>query len=1585
MSKSLTQSFYFIDSTLPELDTLLAGLPPYAKVVLLEPDQSGLQQVLTALDGYTNLDAVHVLTHGAPGSIELGNSTLNSESLSEASDALQALGTHLNEDADLLFYGCDVAGNDAGKTLIEQISALTGADVAASDDLTGAAELGGDWELEASVGVIDTTGISAFDFDATLALPGARSVTQGGEVFLGGNYLELGISSTGSFGTVGSKPAGFFGTSQDNRVGMGNDADGFGSGQDLRIDYFMPGSTEERWSIGYNGSQYGGFSKLNGNSGNATSLTDITLTDTSSGDNLSVTFAATISNTLRVEQTHSFGVDDKFFKTTVTLTNITGSTLTDVRYMRSFDPDNTVYQGGSYTTINKIENTYAEDGKAVVSATSMPDSYSDKAGDTAKILYFSSDPRAYVANFGFSNSNPYAAPEQPKGYTTTSDSAIAIVFKGGTLAPGASVTFEKASSLDTADISETVAAIEAASNPAPTFTAFDAPVETSDEDTQVEITFNELAARGNEADQEPIPEDELTEGGPTLREGTVDAFVVTSVKSGTLKIGTDAASATAWNPGTNDVIDATHRAYWTPAPNANNAENASQPIDAFDVKARDSDGLLSSSHVTAQINVTAVNDAPVIASASTNITLAAINEDQALDSINGATVSELVGPRFTDVDAGAQMGGIIIIDDTSTPDQGVWRYTTDGTNWHDIDAVASNSGLALAPTTKLAFFPTANWNGTPGGLVIRVTDEQYVGGYTAGASRVVETDAEASGVSANSINIVTTVNVDNDLPIFTSTEGAASLLETTGWDDAVSVDTGALTGVLSGTDQEDVTENGGSVGFTIRGGTLTGDVVTKSGFYGSLSLDTTTNKWTYTPGNFTAINALAAGATAVDTFEFKVFDSDGGSSIQRLDITLNGTNDLPVLAAVLSDQSFEGGGSFSWQIPADAFTDAEGIDLNYSVETVTDASGETVSGDGSLPAGLSFDEASRTFSGNPNADGTYFIKVTATDSAGAVVSDVFQLDLSNVGNQGPQVAAAVAPQLVLAAQEVTEVVFDAALGGQTLTFGGHTVTLGSAVDAATVASAALAAGNTDNYAVAPKEGTSDTLVFTAAAAGDKLDTSYEDVVTIGSFNGSATVTKVKDGDTAQPESFILTLDDGAGTETSGLAGQTVIFDGTTVTLVDTDASGTVEASEIAEQISGQTFDNWIVAKVDGQNAVRFESTAGDQNLEDILDSDFSGTLKSNGIWETQLTVTDGNDGLEVFEVQYSGGYSGSTLTFDGVTATAGTAVSAADVASTVISASDNFAAHSATAKDGATDTVVFTADTAGESADITAESFTGTYINSGTGTPTVTITTIGRDWAFQLPAGTFVDPEGDALTYEAQLDGSPLSDTAALTFDAATATFSGDGSALPSGVLTVIATDSVSGLSASTSINLSLGNTADTGVTAGTAITDPSWNGDGHFSFQVPADAFAYSEGDTDGNALSYNATLTDGSALPAWLSIDPVTGTLSGNPVHDVPSTLDIKVTATDSNGTESSASQTFTLVLANTNDSPSTTTYLPDVTVNAGESISLDVGDNLFQDPDGHISGDGTAGATDATSGITYSAQVSDGQGGWQALPAW
>jgi len=108
------------------------------------------------LSQYDELDAVHIVSHGSDGAVKLGNTWLNADNVEAYAGQFVNWRDALATDADLLFYGCDLAAGEDGQFLVESLGALTGADVAASTDDTGHAVLGGDWELEFTAGNIET-------------------------------------------------------------------------------------------------------------------------------------------------------------------------------------------------------------------------------------------------------------------------------------------------------------------------------------------------------------------------------------------------------------------------------------------------------------------------------------------------------------------------------------------------------------------------------------------------------------------------------------------------------------------------------------------------------------------------------------------------------------------------------------------------------------------------------------------------------------------------------------------------------------------------------------------------------------------------------------------------------------------------------------------------------------------------------------------------------------------------------------------------------------------------------------------------------------------------------------------------------------------------------------------------------------------------------------------------------------------------------------------------------------------------------------------------------------------------------------
>lgn len=146
------QEVVFVDSQVANLAELLAGLSGNAEVVILDASKDGLQQMADYLQGRSGLDAIHLLSHGADGTVQMGNVWLSSANLGEHSAALQSIGTALKATGDLLLYGCNLAQGDQGQDFLGQLAAITGADVAASSDLTGSLQKGGNWTLEKSVG-----------------------------------------------------------------------------------------------------------------------------------------------------------------------------------------------------------------------------------------------------------------------------------------------------------------------------------------------------------------------------------------------------------------------------------------------------------------------------------------------------------------------------------------------------------------------------------------------------------------------------------------------------------------------------------------------------------------------------------------------------------------------------------------------------------------------------------------------------------------------------------------------------------------------------------------------------------------------------------------------------------------------------------------------------------------------------------------------------------------------------------------------------------------------------------------------------------------------------------------------------------------------------------------------------------------------------------------------------------------------------------------------------------------------------------------------------------------------------------------
>ncbi len=163
-----------------------SSLAPGSEVHLLSRDRNAFDQVTDVLQGRSGIDSLQILSHGASGGLALGADWLTLENLGQHSTQIQSWGQAMSQGGDILLYGCSVAQGMRGRAFLEGLSALTGADIAASVDQTGDGN-GGNWTLEASIGSVNLQNAPSFHYSGLLDLdliskPYEISATAGGSM-----------------------------------------------------------------------------------------------------------------------------------------------------------------------------------------------------------------------------------------------------------------------------------------------------------------------------------------------------------------------------------------------------------------------------------------------------------------------------------------------------------------------------------------------------------------------------------------------------------------------------------------------------------------------------------------------------------------------------------------------------------------------------------------------------------------------------------------------------------------------------------------------------------------------------------------------------------------------------------------------------------------------------------------------------------------------------------------------------------------------------------------------------------------------------------------------------------------------------------------------------------------------------------------------------------------------------------------------------------------------------------------------------------------------------------------------------------
>ena len=154
-SQPTSSHIAFIDTSIDDYRSIAAAMAAGVEVVLIDGASDGLAQIAAHLAGRSNVEAVHVFSHGSEGRLALGDAAITIDSLAGRADALATIRDALSGDADLLLWGCEVGAGERGQSFLEALAEATGADVAASTDLTGSSVLGGNWALEQRTGAIE--------------------------------------------------------------------------------------------------------------------------------------------------------------------------------------------------------------------------------------------------------------------------------------------------------------------------------------------------------------------------------------------------------------------------------------------------------------------------------------------------------------------------------------------------------------------------------------------------------------------------------------------------------------------------------------------------------------------------------------------------------------------------------------------------------------------------------------------------------------------------------------------------------------------------------------------------------------------------------------------------------------------------------------------------------------------------------------------------------------------------------------------------------------------------------------------------------------------------------------------------------------------------------------------------------------------------------------------------------------------------------------------------------------------------------------------------------------------------------------
>ncbi len=850
------------------------------------------------------------------------------------------------------------------------------------------------------------------------------------------------------------------------------------------------------------------------------------------------------------------------------------------------------------------------------------------------------------------------------------------------------------------------------------------------------------------------------------------------------------------------------------------------------------------------------------------------------------------------------------------------------------------------------------------------------------SSELLTLTAGQSSVTATITATMDTASDDNETVVVTASSGGTAI----GTAQTVTI-TETLPALSIAVDPASIAEAAGTSTVTVSTGTpFTADQTISLTLGGTA---TVTSDYTLSDTSLT----LTAGETSVTATVTAVQDtidepdetvivsaSNGGTAIGSATVTItdDDANSAPVLDNAIPDQSAVAGTGFSYQVPADAFSDPDNDTLSYMA---TQGDGTT------LPTWLVFTAGTRTFAGTPAATDveTLAVKVTADDSNGGTVSDDFNITVAPGAPGAPT-------GLMATANGSTRIKLSwtapASNGGAFITGYKIEVSIDSGAtwsdlvadtDSTTPTAfehTGLTAGATRHYRVyainSAGTGATSSSVANATTSTTPDAPALISNVGQGSFNSSGTnftAQRFTTGSNAAGYSLdsieIVSTDDEG--DDVGLSVWTVdasgFPDSLHATLIDPSnfVAGTLIFTAPPNTVLGASTTYSVVIEKPSGEPVKLTITTSDAedaggaagwSIEDSLDQgDGTGsTWTSHGINAYRIAVKGTTRAATA-----PGAPTGLTATASGTTTinlswtapvdNGGSAITGykievstdsettwndlvADTASTA-TAYDHTGLTASTTRHYRVSAInSIGASTPSDVANAT----TGTAANAAPTASNGTVTTNeDTDHTFAAASFNFADTDsGDALesvkivTLPATgkgtltLNNANVSANAAVTkaqLDNGNFKYAPPANANGTGYASFTFRVNDGTADSSSAYTMTINVTAVNDVpTVVITIPDQTATVDTAFSYTIPSNTF--SDVDT-GQTLSYAATQVDGTTLPTWLGFTASTLTFAGTPAATDVETVAVKVTASDSNG--GSVSDNFDItVSAATNAAP-------------------------------------------------------------------